>query len=75
MFPWKIKIGFRQFTHDVFAIRLSFNGLPAEVHSYGLTLRTPAGRGLLYVTELDEYVEARDSSDSVVGIGLTASVL
>lgn len=45
----------------------------AEVHSYGLTLRTPVGRGLLYVTELDEYVEARDSIDSMVGIGFTAS--
>eukprot|EP00435_Cladocopium_sp_Y103_P037231 s1935_g9.t2 len=30
---------------------------PGIVHSYGLTLQTPAGRGLLYVTELEEYVE------------------
>lgn len=32
-------------------------GKVEDVHSYGLTLRTPVGRGLLYVTELDEYVE------------------
>lgn len=32
-------------------------GRVEDVHSYGLTLRTPVGRGLLYVTELDEYVE------------------
>lgn len=37
-------------------------GRVEEVHSYGLTLRTPAGRGLLYVTELDEYTEDPSSS-------------
>jgi len=33
------------------------NGTVEQVHSYGLTLQTPAGRGLLYLTEFKDYIE------------------
>ena len=35
-----------------------------EVHSYGLTLQTPAGRGLLYLTEFKDYIEVGGSRAS-----------
>eukprot|EP00913_Durusdinium_trenchii_P004737 g4399.t1 len=40
-------------------------GVIEEVHSYGVTLTTPMGRGLLYSTELEEYVEDASSKFAV----------